>query len=40
VVSWTRDWFHPQIQVGYNAHPLKYRSINLGFGIEAHQIAR
>jgi hypothetical protein len=29
-VDWTRDRFHPQIQVGYHAHPLGYKGINLG----------
>jgi hypothetical protein len=34
MVSQTKDWFHRQIQVGYHAHPLGYKSVNLGFEIE------
>jgi hypothetical protein len=39
MVSRGGDSFHQQVQVGYHAHLLGYKGVDLGFRIKAQQIA-
>jgi hypothetical protein len=40
VIKETRDRFHRNFIVGLRAHPLLYKEVNLGYGIETQREAK